>query len=153
MMRRLYGVAASALLCLLACGCGTYIPSTAEFWEGTESSVFLTAGGLMEYKVKQKVYCSIVDAIRRQTILPKGWAVQVTLDLQVDEVGAVNPGVSFIKPLPSSQSFTLGLGGTLSSQATREDKFGSYWELAKLDKVQVSPCDDSEKPSFTEALR
>jgi hypothetical protein len=61
----------------------------------------------------------------------------------VDETGAINPGASFINPLPNSQSFTLGAGGTISSQATREDKFGSCWKLSKLTGgLEGNPCDD-----------
>jgi hypothetical protein len=57
--------------------------------------------------------------------------VRVAVDLQVDETGALNPGVSFIEPLSDGQSRALGLGATLSSQGTREDKFGNYWKVAK----------------------
>jgi hypothetical protein len=128
---------------LLLAGCGTYVPPMQEAWEGTNELASLSAGGLLEYKIRQKVYCGIVDAVlatRNERILPTGWAVQVTLDLQVDESGALNPGASFIDPLPSSQSFTVGLGGTLSSQSTREDKFGSYWNLDKLQSRTDNPC-------------
>jgi hypothetical protein len=129
---------------LLLGGCGLYVPQMQELWE-TESSPLLTAGGVLEYKIKQKVYCGIVEAVvaaRNQHILPRGWAVQVTLDLQVDETGSVNPGVSFITPMVNSQSFTLGFGGTLSSQGTREDKFGSYWILDKFTSITGTPCDN-----------
>jgi hypothetical protein len=127
---------------MLTAGCGTYVPPMQEFWEGNNSSSF-SAGGLLEYRIKKKVYCAIVDAVARQPALPKDWAAQVTLDLQVDETGAINPGASFINPLPNSQSFTLGADGTISSQATREDKFGSYWKLSKLTGgLEGNPCDD-----------
>jgi hypothetical protein len=52
--------------------------------------------------------------------------VRVAVDLQVDETGALNPGVSFIEPLSDGQSRALDLGATLSSQGAREDKFGNY---------------------------
>jgi hypothetical protein len=152
MLRRLFALTFVLLLPLLTGGCGTYVPEISEFWEGTTSPV-LSAGGLLEYRVKRKVYCDIIEAISKQDQLPKNWAVQVTLDLQVDEVGALNPGVSFIKPLPNTQSFTLGGGGTLSAQSTREDKFGSYWALDKLLKggLPGNPCDD-QSPSVGSSL-
>jgi hypothetical protein len=142
MPRHSFASAPVLALLLSTVGCGTYVPPMQEFWEGNNSSSF-SAGGLLEYRIKKKVYCAIVDAVARQPALPKDWAVQVTLDLQVDEAGAINPGASFINPLPNSQSFTLGAGGTISSQATREDKFGSYWKLSKLTGgLEGNPCDD-----------
>ncbi|MEJ0076161.1 MAG: hypothetical protein WDO17_12055 [Alphaproteobacteria bacterium] len=148
MLRAFYKAGAFLIVAPLASGCGTYVPPVAEYFDTKQDSVFLTAGGLMEYNVKAKVYCAIVDAIRFQDALPADWAVQVTLDLQVDEVGALNPGVSFIDPLPSSQSFTMGVGGTASSQSTREDKFSSYWLLSKLNKKYVDVCDSPERPEL-----
>jgi hypothetical protein len=128
------------LLCLS--GCGTYVPHMQEAWEGVSPDrPLLSAGGDLEYKIKEKVYCDIVEAARNNaTLLPNKWGVQTTLDLQVDETGALNPGASFIKPIDSAQSFTFGLGGTLSSQGTREDKFESYWDLDKLKKFNGGTC-------------
>ena len=92
--RVLVGVGALQLV-----ACGTYVPPVSEYWdEGTDK---LTAGGVLAFKIRQQVYCDIVDAVinvRNQNYLPRGWAVQVTLDLQVDETGAVNPGGTFNKP-------------------------------------------------------
>lgn len=102
------------------------------------------AGGALEYKIKQKVYCGIVDAViasREEDLLPAHWSVQLTLDLQVDETGALNPSVTFINPMSASQSFGLGLGGVLSSQGTHEDKFGTYWNLDKLTGKVGNGCD------------
>lgn len=142
MPRHPFASASALALVLTAGGCGTYVPPMNEVWDGNNASSF-SAGGLLEYKIKKRVYCAIVDAVAQQRELPKDWAVQVTLDLQVDETGAINPGASFINPLPNSQSFTLGAGGTISSQATREDKFGSYWKLSKLTGgLPGNPCDD-----------
>src|SRR5439155_23442010 len=63
---------------ILLSGCGTYVPAIHEFWEGTESPI-LTAGGALEYKIKQKVYCGILEAVavtRKEGILPRGWVVR-----------------------------------------------------------------------------
>jgi hypothetical protein len=151
---------------LLLGACGTYVPHTEEFWEANATDETnlptVSAGGVLEYNIKDKVYCGIVEAVLdNKTLVPSGWAAQVTLDLQVDETGALNPGVSLITPIHSGvtnfageylgasnpvsasqtfapfvspQSFTLGFGGTLSSQATREDKFNNYWSLDRLKK-------------------
>jgi hypothetical protein len=54
-------------------------------------------------------------------LLPPRWGVQVAVDLQVDETGALNPGVSFIEPLSDGQSRALGLG---VGPAARERVYG-----------------------------
>jgi len=107
-----------------------------ELWDTKSSeTLFLSAGGELEHRIRDKVYCDIVKAaIANKDILPAGWAVQVALNLQVEETGALNPGVTFIDPRSAGQSFSLGLGGTLSSRATREDKFSNYWNLDRLKK-------------------
>jgi hypothetical protein len=131
--------------CVLLTGCGTSAPPIAEYLDhGTDE---LTASGDLELSIRQQIYCDIVDAVintRNQGYLPKGWAVQVTLDLQVDETGAVNPGATFLSPLRGTDTFSVGLGASLSSQGTREDKFGSYWSLDKLTNLKHTPCDDRQ---------
>jgi hypothetical protein len=84
--------------------------------------------------------------------LPAGWAAQVTLDLQVDETGTLNPGATFLRPLAGTDTFTFGIGGTLSSQGTREDKFGVYWNLDKLKSVKGTSCDSDAQPDHGSSL-
>ncbi|WP_342738609.1 hypothetical protein [Bradyrhizobium sp. B117] len=146
-MRQKKAALAALTLALSLAGCGTYVPQMQEAWETSRTPV-LTAGGDLEFKVREKIYCDIVQAVHdNDTLLPTRWGVQTTVDLQVDETGALNPGVSFIEPLADSQSRSLGLGGTLSSQGTREDKFGNYWNLDKLRKFSGGTC-DQDRPSF-----
>src|SRR4051812_19165537 len=116
---------AAASVSLTLGGCGTYVPQMQEAWETSRIPV-LTAGGDLEFKIREKIYCDIVQAVHdNDALLPARWGVQTTVDLQVDETGALNPGVSFIQPLAGDQSRSLGLGATLSSQGTREDKFST----------------------------
>jgi hypothetical protein len=130
----------SAWAILILSGCGTYVPQMQEGWETSRTPV-LTAGGDFEFKIREKIYCDVVQAVHdNDALLPPRWGVQVTVDLQVDETGALNPGVSFIEPLSDAQSRALGLGATLSSQGTREDKFGNYWNLDKLRKFSGGTC-------------
>jgi hypothetical protein len=128
---------------LMLGGCGTYVPAIQEIGETPGALSEFTPGGAFEFKIRAKVYCDIVDAVlaaRGAGILPTGWAVQTTLDLQVDETGSLNPGVTFIDPMAASQTFSVGLGGVLSSASTREDKYGSYWDLDKLQSRTGNPC-------------
>jgi uncharacterized membrane protein YgcG len=85
--------------------------------------------------------------VSQSGLLPLDWGAQVSLSLQVDETSGLTPGVAFNQVLPNglkvfgpgttgtvstAQSFNLGLGGTLSSTATRVDKYDPYWSVAFL---------------------
>src|SRR5208283_1397505 len=122
---------------------------------------FVSAGGVLEKNIKRKIYCEIQTAVHDVgSYLPADWGVQYTLSLTVDETTALNPGVALVTPmhagitnfkgevltnaataglatatypfLSSPQQYSLGLGGILSSQGTRVDKFGAYWNLDRL---------------------
>jgi hypothetical protein len=82
-----------------------------------------------------------------QLLIPKSWGAQVSLSLQVDEISGLNPGITLNRVLPNAinifgsgpndsvvtpQSFNLGFGASLSSTATRIDKFDPYWSIAFL---------------------
>ncbi|TNC08433.1 hypothetical protein FF100_29270 [Methylobacterium terricola] len=129
-------------LLALNSACGTYLPEIRESWDVNRSQE-ISANGILEANVKEKIYCAIYLAVKAQRVFPEGWAVQSTLDLQVDHIGSVNPGLSYIVPFNAAENFTLGLGATLSSQATREDKIGSYWDLDRLRKYKTDECDDA----------
>lgn len=135
-----------ALLALVAnvalAGCGTYVPQMQEAWERSRTPV-LTAGGDLEFKIREKIYCEIVKAVHNNDhLLPPRWGVQSTVNLQVEETGSLNPGVSFFEPLTDGQSRSIGVGGSLSSQATREDKFSNFWNLDKLRRFDGGTCND-----------
>jgi hypothetical protein len=85
------------------------------------------------------------------------------LSLQVDESIALTPGVSFTQLLPNvvkifgvipaaktlnsvtvAQSFSLGFGGTLSSEALRIDKFNTYYSVGDLRKRPTAVCSDGK---------
>jgi hypothetical protein len=71
---------------------------------------------------------------------PDNWGAQITLTLTADEKSTLTPTVSFPTPLnPAvehlqtiSQSFALNVGGTLSSENVRYDKFDFYYTAADL---------------------
>jgi hypothetical protein len=82
-------IAVTAVASMVA-GCGTYVPPLQEYGETAPAGADFSAGGAFEFAIKSKVYCDIVEAVvasRNAGILPTGWAVQTTLDLQVDESG------------------------------------------------------------------
>ena len=132
----------------------------------------LTATAQIEYEIKQKVYCELKYAVKqaervpvfdingkRVPLVPYGWGAQMQLSLEVDETVALSPGLSFTQLYPNvvkvfgvsnsvttAQSFTLGLGGTLSSQAFRTDKFNTYYSIKDLVELPSAICTSDGKP-------
>jgi hypothetical protein len=124
----------------------------------------LMGAAQIEFEIKKRVYCDLKDAVRTansyavtetkgkevvntSSLIPGDWGAHISLSLQVDETSGLNPGVALNTPRPSAitsfpglaavttpQTFSLGLGGTLSSSATRIDKFDPYYSIAYLMK-------------------
>jgi hypothetical protein len=135
-------------------GCGTYVPFMEEVTDQREGK--LGAGGVLEENIKIQVYCELKAAVLTVTdpdspyylglfrkghataALPDDWGVEVTLTLEVDENSALNPSVALSTFSPAS--FTLGLGGTLTSTASRIDKF-TYFYLIKDLRTPIGTAD------------
>ena len=92
--------------------CGNHVPEVQEFWEPH-------TGRWIESAVKKRVYCELqaaVAAIVEDNKKSKDhaldwfskWGAQVTLDLTIDETGAVNPGVAFNVPLHAATTNFVG---------------------------------------------
>lgn len=167
---------AVALISSALCGCGLTVPQVGEFWDrdypgNTTGTPALTATAQIEYEIKQKVYCELRYAIQQAELvpvkkdgksfplIPHGWGVQMQLSLEVDESIALNPGLSFTQLYPNvvktfgvsnsvttAQSFSLGLGGTLSSEGLRTDKFNTYYSIKDLVLRKTAICDSDGKP-------
>jgi hypothetical protein len=103
-------------------------------------------------------------------LLPYDWGANVSLSLQVDESTALNPGVALNVPMANAmstfgvvekvgnttitppttstpQSFSLGFGGTISTTATRIDKFDPYYSIKYLLEPITLPH-PNEAPSY-----
>jgi len=97
-------------------------------------------------------------------IIPPDFLAQISLSFQVDESSSLSPGVSLITTLPNAittfgkgippvstgQSRSIGFGGTLSSTATRIDKFVPSWSVSYLmiPDGPNSPCTDPKNDPF-----
>jgi hypothetical protein len=81
------------------------------------------------------------------------------LSLQVDESIALNPGLSFTQLYPNivkvfgvgnsvttAQSFTFGMGASLSSESIRIDKFNTYYSIKDLALRKSQICENDGKP-------
>ena len=123
-----------------------------------------SATAQIEFQINERIYCDLSKAVinaeahpytdekgRKYLPLPMDWGASVAVTLEVDEFTALNPGVSFNEvfrnaihqfgpaSVPSNivstpQSFNLGFGATLSSTASRIDKFNPYYPIADLSK-------------------
>jgi len=76
------------------------------------------------------------------------WAAQVLLTLTTDEKGSLNPVVNLTPLSPLTSVFTANLGATLSSEAQRINKIGSFFSVADLKKLQACPPEDRHKGPF-----
>jgi hypothetical protein len=109
-----------------------------------------------------------LDTPNSKPLIPHGWGVQMQLSLGVDESISLNPGIAFTQLLPNAmrifgvfptltggtslnsvvaaQSFTLGLGGVLSREAIRTDKFNTYYSIKELALQKSYICLDNGRP-------
>jgi hypothetical protein len=153
----------------LAC-CGTKVPDIKEVWDRdipedkSTNRPKIPAAAQIEFAIKRQVYCDLKDAVRtaqnipvqrgpnikQKGLIPENWGAQVSLTLQVDGVSELNPGVTAINPLRGAEVFNLNLGGTLSSTATRTDKFDPYWTIAHLMLADTprSVCSEGNEDPF-----
>jgi hypothetical protein len=131
------------MMSFLMGGCGTYVP-------GLEEPLSSPADGQqLVQSIVQNIDCEIRNAIgdiirtdkeevrtgfrkRRQTAWLDNWGVQTTLTLVVNERGALNPSAKWLPASPESAIFTLAGAGSLSAEATRMNKMGSYYSVAQI---------------------
>jgi len=157
-MRSVFFTAGSVLVAACALvGCGVVVPEIKEIWDGPEGTrqiefeikkrVYCDIKRAVIYVNKSYQY-AIEDPktgrIKYLLPIPRDWIANVSLSLQVDESGALVPSVTLNKVLPNAitpfpngnvttpQSFGLTFGGTLSSTATRIDKFNPSYTIDYL---------------------
>lgn len=137
--------------CISLTACGTHVPEIQEnaFASEHARSDFVNA-------VARNVRCEVQDAVVRlyadnQKIDPENrnlgwfdsWAAQLSLTLTTEEKSSLNPVVNVLPPSPATSVFNVNLGGTLSADATRIDKIGSFFTVAELKALQA--CDPKER--------
>lgn len=136
-------------------GCGTYTPDIQEFWGTSDDS------DEKVQLVVSRVKCELVRAAQlvergdidnqirssqgRQLEWLNTWGADVALFLTVDEKSTLSPGLSLNTPLANNikmfpgaaslttaQSYATGLGGSLSSDAYRQDKVHIFYKFSDL---------------------
>ena len=149
------------LVAVFLAGCGTVVPDIQEFWGTREDATkkVMAISGQVVCELRRAVQTVLAEDRERPVIVrpdphappiqiqhldwfEQGWGVQVTLNLNIVESSGVAPGVSFTRNW-GTQSFTAGLGGSLSSTATRTDKLNMFFTVAELAQGYPSmglPC-------------
>jgi hypothetical protein len=151
-------------LALAQVGCGTAVPKIPEVWD-LAADQYATQD--MEMQVKRAIFCELRAAVQiaRDKVqykttyhgklvstaadqpVPDSWGVQSTLKFTVDESSKINPGATYLATLnkATSETFSVGAGGQLSSDATRTDTFESFYTVSDLYHV-LSEQQVCEKP-------
>ena len=171
--RSLLGKWVCIISCLPMVACGTIAPDIQEIWGDS------TQATLREEELVRLVRCETGIAIQRvfrgddSAELPgnpkrdmswfEDWGVAVTLTLAVIENTALNPGVTTNKilenavtkfpvngPVTTAQNFTLAIGGTFSSTATRNDTVHLFYTVKELRKAFFAKNKDG---SYQECTR
>ncbi|MGO8738290.1 hypothetical protein [Rhodoblastus sp.] len=147
-------LALNGAVALLLGGCGTVVPNITEPYQNADDEP------LMVLNIVRSVHCEVKNAIEGLLVddalnTPKGqkpllswlygWGVQINLNLTVEEKTATSPNVSTTTPLHdsirlfsggdkvvTSQSRSVGIGGTFSADATRVDKLFAFYKISDL---------------------
>ncbi|WP_426612873.1 hypothetical protein [Bradyrhizobium sp. McL0616] len=136
---------------LLAGSCGLNVPEKSlaidDTPRGKESGF-----GNYENNIVVHVYCEIGKALLKADQdfgLPwlREWGTAVTLTITAQEQSSLNPGVSFINPLPNAQSFTVSLGASGSASASRTEtiQFTYVNRILLQQAAATQPCDAHQK--------
>jgi hypothetical protein len=144
-------------------GCGIAVPEMQEFYEPKAQE------RVRENDVVNEVKCELNQGVQRALAAFSGngpyagksvdwlndWGAKVTLRISVDEKSALNPGVTFfrifrnaVKTFPvggnvtAGQNFSLGLGGSLSADATRTEIVDFTYGFKQLQQeLGYNPCE------------
>jgi hypothetical protein len=123
-------------------GCGLDVPSK-TFRSDTPDSTppYHTEQGSYENGIVAHILCEVANGIAAANssfdlpwLVSSKWGTAITLTITAEDQSGLSPGLSFIKPLQnvittfptggnvtSSQSSTLGVGGSASENATRTE--------------------------------
>ena len=159
------------LACMLAAiflaGCGLSVPSKLMDEAPDKDAPFHTRQGDYENKIVSHLVCEVAQGIyaaRSRFILPwlasDAWGTAITLTITAEDQSSLNPGLSVFTPfrnhvftfpsggnVTAAQSFTMGVGGSISANSTRTETIQFTLvnsALFKLAKNHPSSCEDFE---------
>lgn len=150
-------------------GCGTSVPRIPEVWDLVADQ---DATQDMEMQIKRAIFCELRSAVQiaRKRVqlktyyhgklvstdadqpVPDSWGVQSTLKFTVEESTKLNPGATYLWTLnkATAETFSLGAGGQVSSDATRTDTFESFYTISDLYNVlsEKQVCENRESQNI-----
>lgn len=164
-MRMGFGNVIALALVVSTGGCGLYTPDFQEFWGTPDDADTKVKLVVREVECELKRAFSLEESwdiqhskelgTPRTLDFLEGWLVDAAFLFTIEEKSTVNPGVSLNTPMASAtsyfahgatvttpQSFSLGLGGLLSSDAYRQEKFHIPYLVSAL----VGPEKDLPPP-------
>ena len=177
-MRHILYLTFAAAAIFTSGGCGIGVPQISEAWDQAYPGDSTTkpptppisANAQIEFEIKKRIFCDLRKAVRAslkynndiekngriiksERIIPLSWGAQIALSLEVEEHSNLSPGIVLINPLPNSQARSIGLGGELSSTATRTDKINAYYSIGYLAQPisEDSVCRKEENDPFVGA--
>jgi hypothetical protein len=129
------------LTVIFTSGCGLHTPEVV-ISNGDPNSASILVNKIvnhvrceLKYAVRYTVWYDTQNALiqpdhkRRVPWIDK-WGAKLALKLTLKEKSSVSPGVSLINPLSMGQSYTTGLGGSASSQATRTVNLDFFYDFS-----------------------
>jgi hypothetical protein len=143
--------------------CGLYVPAKTFHSEtpDTSGSPYTSPEGDYENLIVGHLVCEVQNGIFAAAsnfdlpwLKSKKWGTAITLTITAQDQSGLNPGLSFIQPIgavASSQSFSLGVGGSASANATRTETIqftmvnSKLFELGKYKSPAASDCAPLEK--------
>jgi hypothetical protein len=136
-------------------GCGQYVPDIEDnpFATEKERSDFIQAIArnvrceLQDSVIKLYAKNAPIDPYNRNLQWFDSWAAQMNLTLTIDNKGAFGPSFNYLPPIPGGL-FNLGLGATLSSEAQRVDKIGSFVLVSDLKRLQACHPEDRNRGPY-----
>jgi hypothetical protein len=159
-------IIACALAAALS-GCGLFVPEKNPLVPDTVDPVSKASSqGEFEFTVVQHVMCEIRTGLWKAHYLPhsawlKQLGAQVTLELVAGDQSALSPSASFLQTfgLKGAESFTFGIGGAGSANATRTETIQftypnkELWREALIDAraPENNNCESFQKGIFIES--
>ena len=147
--------------------CGLYVPAkTFQDETPASQSPYHSAEGDYENKIVSHLVCEVAnglyaaeDKFRLPWLASNKWGTAITLTITAEDQSGVSPGLSFFKPFENhifsfpaggpvtgARSFTMGIGASVSANATRTETI--QFTLVNSDLVNLA----RHHPSTCEAF-
>jgi len=131
---------AGAVSLLAVGGCGLFTPEKNPLIPDTiDPQTKVSSGGAYELHIMKHIQCEIRAGVLKATQLPNSQWIKhagglVTVKLIAEDQSALSPSAAFLTPFANMQSFTLGIAGSGSANATRTEQMAFSYDNGQLYK-------------------